>query len=127
MLKFYNCYIDIFYKDKEKGHLYYTDFILEESEALKKIEKLTWENIPEIYQKHGYRYPFTLYNGKKGKRVSFVFDRLVIKEWVEEELNIRVEYTYEEKSFFSIIDIMKYRDVDKAIQFLKERGLEVKG
>lgn len=123
MLKFYNYYKTVFYKGKLICHFYVTDFILEDLQETKKIERISWENISEKQKEHKF---FTLTNTKQGRKVRFFLDNTVIKEWKDKELDMTIEYEYVEKSFFTINDILNYRNVDMAIQFLKEKGLKIK-
>ena len=122
MLKFYKCKVETYYNKEFKGSN--VCFCLTENEMQSFTESLTWENLSEKYSHNGSQYFFNIWNRKKGRQVEF-FDwgYTSIKEW-KEELNIKIQYTYTE--FTPSIDfILKWHDGDKAIQYLKERGLSI--
>ena len=123
MLKFYKCKAETYYNNVCKGTG--TSFLLTETEPKSFAEVLTWKNLSEKYSQNGGLYFFNIWDKKKGRQVEF-FDwgYTSIKEW-KEELNIKIQYTYTE--FTPSIDfILKWHDGEKAIQYLKERGLSIK-
>lgn len=130
MLKFYNCYATTYCDGKEVGTKYCGTCVEEEGKVQNHMEKLTWENITEKYQKEGLCYKLTILNLKKGRKILFLNDFgekgfRSIKEWKQKELNIEIEYEYREDKFVSINDVLKLHNVEKAIQYLNERGLTI--
>ena len=134
MLKFYRTYYETF----NKGHLIGTDsgrILVDENEKPKdKIIDFTWDNIQDLYSKHGIVTSFALWNLKKGRRISFFTNSFIfvkpwekdIKEWKEKELDLKLQVSVEEYTP-SIQEVLEWYDSEKAIQYLKERGLSVQG
>lgn len=65
--------------------------------------ELTWDNLSEFYQKSGCLVSFNIWNGKKGRRVSFFSDRFLpigdyadVKEWKTKDLNITIKIKFVE-------------------------------
>ena len=130
MLKFYECFVTTYCDGKKVDTKYCGTCIEEESKVQNHTEKLTWENVTEKYQKEGLCYKFTILNLKKGRKICFFNDIgekyfRSIKEWKQKELNITIEYEYRENKYVSINDVLKLRNVEKAIQYLNERGLTI--
>lgn len=130
MLKFYRLYVTTYCDGKEVGTKYCGICVEEERKVQNHTKKLTWENITEEYQKEGICYKFTILNLKKGRKIWFLNDLgekgfRSIKEWKQKELNIEIEYEYREDKFVSINDVLKLHNVEKAIQYLNERGLTI--
>lgn len=134
MLKFYRMYYETF----NKGHLVGTHcgkILVDENERPKdEIIDFTWDNLQDWYSKYGILVSFGLWNSKKGRRISFFTDSLIfvkpwekdIKEWKEKELDLKVHISTEEYTP-SIQEVLECYDSEKAIQYLKERGLSVQG
>lgn len=134
MLKFYRTY----YHTYNKGHLIGSDSgraLVEESEKPKnKIIDFTWNNLQDLYSKYGILTSFSIWNFKKGRIISFFTDSLIfrkpwekdIKEWKEKELDLTLQISVKEYTP-SIQEVLEWHDSEKAIQYLKERGLSVKG
>lgn len=89
----------------------------------------TWDNLDNLMETYGLETSFNVWNLKKGRRISFFTDKFFpnkntkdIKEWKEKELNIKLKVTY---TLFSpsLEKVFKWHDSDKAIQYLKEKGL----
>lgn len=131
-MEFYN----VITKTINKGHCVgrtYGTALLEE-EPKNKIEKVSWENLEEQYAKYGINLSFNVWNLKKGRAVSFFIDKMTpfflkewekdIKEW-KEPLDITIEIVYEKKTYMTIEKVLKWHDIEKAVQYLKERGLTV--
>lgn len=130
MLKFYKLYATTYCDGKEVGTKYCGTCVEEEGKVQNYTEKLAWENITEKYQKEGLCYKFTILNLKKGRKICFLNDFgekgfRSIKEWKQKELSIEIEYEYREDKFVSINDVLKLHNVEKAIQYLNERGLTI--
>ena len=89
---------------------------------------LNWDNISQFYKSHSLKCSFNLWELKKGKSISFfnfnIFKKETwdIKEW-KDDLNLLVVWEYEEYKP-TIDSILKYYDSEKAIKYLKERGIQ---
>lgn len=131
-MEFYN----VITKTINKGHCIgrsYGTALLEE-EPKNKIEKVSWENLEEQYAKYGINLSFNVWNLKKGRVVSFFINKMTpfflkewekdIKEW-KEPLDITIEIVYKKDTCVTIEEVLKWHDIEKAIQYLKERGLTV--
>ncbi len=103
--------------------------MLSEDTPENRTDELTWNNLKEYYHENGLALPFNVWNCKKGRLVSFFNGSLFnknkrdIKEW-KTPLNITVKHEYK-KRFVSIDYVLKWYDVDKAIQYLNEHGLKI--
>lgn len=134
MLKFYRTYFHTY----NKGHLIgsHSGRALAEENERPKEETInfTWENLQSLYSKYGILTSFSLWNMKKGRLISFFTDSLIfvkpwekdIKEWKEKELDLTLQISVEEYTP-SIQEVLEWHDSEKAIQYLKERGLSVQG
>ena len=130
MLKFYS----VVYKVYNNGTFIdgkSTKVLAEENEVENKIISVHWDNLSEIYHKYSLLLPFNIWNFKKGRRVSFFSgnpfkkDFRDVKEW-KNPLDIMIKIDYKDMSnCMNIADILKWRDVDKAIQYLNEHGLKI--
>lgn len=131
MLKFYS----IAYKTYNNGTYIYTNYartLKEESEIKDELIFINWDNLSEMYYKYGLLLPFTFWNFKKGRIVSFFSgnpfkkDFRDIKEW-KTKLNIMVKIEYTDISnSMSIKEVLEWNDAEKAIQYLNERK-DIKG
>ena len=93
-------------------------------------DTLTWDNLLEYYHNYGIVLPFNIWNFRKGHLISF-FDYSLfkkdtwdIKEW-KSNLNLEIEHRYEEYTPPSINFVLNWPNMNKAIQYLKEHGLEL--
>ena len=131
MLKFYS----IAYKTYHNGtyiDTHYGKALKEESEVKDDLVFINWDNLSEMYHKYSLSLPFTIYNFKRGRLVSFFVgnpfkkDFRDIKEW-KTDLNItlKIEYTDISNSK-SIEEVLRWHNAEKAIQFLNERNLKIK-
>ena len=94
-------------------------------------EKITWDNLAEKYTQYGINLYFNVWNFKKGRVVSFFNNKFFpkpyekdVKEW-KNPLDIVVKVTYKKYTTMSIEEVLKWHDIEKAIQYLKERGLAI--
>lgn len=99
----------------------------EEKETKTKIVTIeNWEDLEEKYRKYHLCLPFDCYETKKGRKLYYynsLFSKY--KEWKHKELNFKIVIEYEEIEHFSIKDILELKDSERAIQYLKENGLNV--
>lgn len=131
MLKFYRCYVTTYHNGKEVSKNYGGRYLEEEGKLQNHIEKLTWDNLDEKYKENGVNYAFTIYDFKKGRMISFFAETLIdqlknhwdIKEWKQKEIDIKIKYEYKEIDDISISDVLGWSNIEKAIQYLNERGL----
>lgn len=131
MLKFYA----INYKTYNNGtyiETHYAEILTEEDTVKNEIIQINWDNLSEMHRKYSLLLPFNIWHFKRGRRVSFFVDNPFrknhrdIKEW-KTDLNITLEIEYIDISNSkSIEEILKWRNAEKAIQFLNERNLKIK-
>lgn len=109
-------------------HIHQTiHLILTEDYPQIKTISLNWDNIREFTRKMGLNTGSVLWNCKKGLKLWFSESEgrewtHCVKQW-KTELDLKVTYTYEEVHP-SIDTILNYREGDKAIQYLIERGFK---
>lgn len=102
--------------------------IKDENEVKEKTIPLTWDNLNEIIYNYGPSLPFTTWNFKRGRIISFFEgffcdkNRRDIKEWKTPTLDVKLVITYKIIEC-SLNTILNYWDSEKAIQYLKERNL----
>lgn len=103
--------IDDWFKDYFKRTNTYTDVI-----------KINWNNVEQEIYKIGLHLPFGITKRRKGLQLFFWDDLFTnVKQW-KEELNIEIKTTWTEYKP-TINELLNFRDGDKAIQYLVERGL----
>ena len=131
MLKFYQCYYHVFKNDiliskNEAGKI-----LCDESQIPEDKEFiLNWKNLENWYRLHGLGCPFTLFNTRKGRVLSFFdfkfFNKNTwdIKEW-KSDLNLLIIQTYKEFIPPSIDYVLKWSETDKAIQYINERKIKI--
>ena len=131
MLKFYAIHYKTYHNGTYIG-THYTETLAEEDTVKNETIQMNWDNLSEIRRKYSLSLPFTVYNFKKGRLVSFFVgnpfkkDFRDIKEW-KTDLNITLEIEYIDISNSKSIDeVLKWHNVEKAIQFLNERNLKIK-
>lgn len=129
MLKFYNIKIKFYNKNGDLIGYDYNSTILTEKEPENHVDVITWDNLSEYYKAHAFNMPFSLWNFKKGRLISF-YDRPIcnkklrdLKEW-KDELYITAHYEYIEINP-SIQYILNWHNGSAAIQYLCERGLNI--
>lgn len=126
-MKFYHTYATTYHHGKEIGTT--VGKMLTDQKVDTEVYNITWDNISEMYQKLGLECSFNVWNLKKGRRVSFFTENIIprkherdVKEWKEKDLDIVVKITYSEWKP-SIEQVLKWHDTEKAIAYLKEKGL----
>ena len=130
MTQFYTHSFTVYHNNTKIQTVYCGDVLLDYV-PVDFTHTLTWENLNDFYKKYGFHFPFSIYFLKKGRLVSFFNFKLRdkdthdVKEW-KTPLNIRVEHHYKLKTGVCLEDVLKWRNVDAAAQYLKERGLELK-
>lgn len=102
--------------------------LCEESEAEEKTIEINWDNVGAIYSKYGILIRFGLHYANKGQVISYQdgehFLDKKIKEWKTPKLNAQL-VIHCRKVNISMRELMNYYDADKAIQYIKERGLDI--
>ena len=131
MLKFYA----VHYKTYNNGtyiDTHYGEILAEEDTVKNETIQMNWDNLSEIRRKYSLSLPFTIYNFKRGRLISFFVgnpfkkDFRDIKEW-KTKLDITLEIEYIDISNSkSIEEVLKWHNAEKAIQFLNERNLKIK-
>lgn len=136
MLKPYRYRTDVYINDKHVERRF-TDVILlneEEVENTAVIRATTFEEVWKLYQDRAWRWvlPGNTWCFKEGRRRIEFYDCLPFThKWnmLEHKPNtwkeVRLECEPVEYTRFSIEDALKMEDVDRAIQYLKERGLTI--
>lgn len=130
MLKFYRIKYTTYHND-EIINSYSKAVILTEKDMTTKTYNFTWENLTELYQEHGLKCAFNIWNFKRGRRVSFFTDHFFkknhrdIKEWKQPNLNITLVVEY--KPFEPPLNyVLNWHDTKAACQYLNEHNLSVK-
>lgn len=132
MLQFYHQYLETYHNGELMQKEHSLILIEEEKESSHNYSfNLTWDNLNDFYCDFGLYLPFNVWNFNKGRRISFFNFSLFnsntwdIKEWKTKDLNIMVKF-FTKKATVSLSEILKWHNSDKAIQYLKERGLDKK-
>lgn len=132
MLKFYRCYFETI----NKGQVMYGDssrvLVDEKDKPQNETIQITWDNLKQVHQKYGIDVGFNVWTRKKGRVISFFNGNLIfrknyekdLKEWKNKELDLQLKVSTKECQV-SIQDVLDWYDSEKAIQYLKERGLSV--
>lgn len=86
------------------------------------IININWDNAEEEICKLDIWLPFSITKRRKGLKLFFWNDMFTnVKQW-KDDLDIEIKTTWQEYKP-TIKEIMNFRDSDKAIQYLVERGL----
>lgn len=86
------------------------------------VIKINWDNAEEEIHKLGLCLPFGITKRRKGLKLFFWNDLFTsVKQW-KEDLDIEIKTSWREYKP-TIKEIMDFKDSDKAIQYLVERGL----
>ena len=96
--------------------------LTEDKKAENKIIQVTWNNLLEVMQDHGFAMYINVYTTKRGLKISTSNSWKTIKQWKKPELNMELKITYEIDNNVLISDL-KYKRVDKVIQYFTERGV----
>lgn len=88
------------------------------------VIKINWNNVEQEIYKIGLNLPFGITKRRKGLQLFF-HDYLFknFKQW-KEDLDIEIKTSWREYKP-SLKEIMNFKDSDKAIQYLVERGLNI--
>lgn len=88
------------------------------------VIKINWNNVEQEIYKIGLHLPFGITKRRKGLQLFF-HDYLFknFKQW-KEDLDIEIKTSWREYKP-SLKEIMNFKDSDKAIQYLVERGLNI--
>lgn len=131
-MKLYKKYITWYNQGIELQRNFY-NYKFSEKEPQNEHIQLTWENLDEFYDNYGVLAPFTFWDSKKSRIIEFwKWSLFCSKEYRHisskkcPNLPLTCEITYEEVNNCSIKDIMEIAPVEKAIKYLKERGLEIR-
>lgn len=127
-MEFYKSFLTLYNEKGERIARRFCGLKLSETVPENTINTITWDNLNDYYFKYGAILPFSLWNRKKGRLISFFSDMETscpdIKEWKTElKLTIKEEYILEKH--INLQTVMEYYDAEKAIQYLKERGLKI--
>lgn len=102
--------------------------ICEPSDTLNRSTDITWENVEEKFLKDSQIMNFSLIFRRKGKVIYYNdgkhFTDRTIKEWETPDLDIQLTVEYRERKI-SMRELMEYYNADVAIQYMKERGLDI--
>lgn len=132
MLQFYHQYLETYRNGELIERAHSLILIEEEKESSHNYSfNLTWNNLDDFYHDFGLHLPFNIWDSNKGRIISFFYFSFFdsntwdIKEWKTKDLNIVIKFSTE-KATVSLAEILKWHDSDKAIQYLKEKGLDKK-
>lgn len=88
------------------------------------VININWNNAEKEIHKLCIWLPFGITKRRKGLKLFFWDDLFTnVKQW-KEDLNIKIKTTWREYKP-TIKEIMNFKDNDKAIQYLVERGLNI--
>lgn len=124
-MEFYKSFLTLYNEKGERIARRYCGLKLSEVIPENTINTITWDNLNDYYFKYGAVLPFNIWNRKKGRLISFFeTSHRDIKEWKTElKLTIKEEYIIEKH--INLKTVIEYYDAEKAIQYLKERGLKI--
>lgn len=124
MLHYYRIYHE-YSLDGKKLTKTYCGYCIDENKEEETIN-VNWDNFYEFCSKYWCSRPFHFKQCRKGRKVKFDNITKVIKEWKTSNLNMTVKIIYQESDdIVSIDEILKYPNGEKAIQYLKERGVSL--
>lgn len=124
MMKYYTSYVEVYRNGKlidtgRKGKILTEKTLKSEEEII-----LTWDNLEKIYYNLGSLLPFSYFNSKKGRRISFFaidpFNKNTwdIKEW-KEKLKLEIKIINKESD--PTIRDLEIFGVEKVKKYLLER------
>lgn len=124
MLKFYYIHYTTYYRGKEVAYRT-VHCLCDESKVDNWRVKVTWDNLVELWERvGGLCCGFSIWNLKRGRQLSFAntWPWQEPKEWKHADPQIEIECCWSERQV-SIRDVMEWHDSEKAMQYLKERGM----
>lgn len=135
MLKMYYIYQHLYHGAEYISKKYIGRTLKEEDSASNEETEFNWSNLDSLYNQFHDNTGFKMM-GKQGKRVIYftdiegwepIFNKNYrpIKEKNGEPLNIKIITEYKEEPLVSISEILHWPNVEKTIQYLKERGLTI--
>lgn len=130
MLEFYFCSIETFHNGvswgKNRGRC-----LIDETQVNDHDILVNWDNLTTIYSQYALLLPFSIYNFKKGRRISpftsltkALFNKKYrnVVEWKTDNPNLllRIEFT---KIKPKLQDILEWHEIDKVHLYLKQHNL----
>lgn len=128
-MEFYKSFLTLYDEKGERIARRYCGLKLSETIPENTVNTITWDNLNDYYTKCGAVLPFNIWHRKKGRLISFfIYDMEKscrdIKEW-KTKLNLTIKEEYILEKHINLQTVMEYYDAEKAIQYLKERGLKI--
>ena len=124
MMNFYNMYINTYMDGNLIADYCLCHILAEDKEAENKIIQVTWNNLLEVMQDHGFAMRINVYTTRKGLKIATSNSWKTIKQWKKPELNMKLYVTYKQDNNATIADL-KYKRVDKVIQYFTEKGVQI--
>ncbi|MGN0961490.1 MAG: hypothetical protein ACI4PF_04755 [Christensenellales bacterium] len=125
MLEFYNIQYTTFLNGVKIGKYSATRLCDEKEEnTIDNSINLNWVNMEDYYKEMAIVLPFSVYKFKKGMVLDFYTKFCTVKEWKNKILDLKVEITHN-KINYSIQQVLEWHNMEQAIQYLNERGLNV--
>ena len=122
MINFYNMYINTYMDGNLIAEDSFYHVLTEDKKAENKIIQVTWSNLLEVMQDYGSSMRINVYTTRKGLKIATSNSWKTIKQWKKPELNMKLYVTYKQDNNATIADL-KYKRVDKVIQYFTERGV----
>ena len=122
MMNFYNKYINTYMDGNLIADDCFYHVLAEDKEVENKIIQVTWSNLLEVMQDYGFSMGINVYTTRKGLKIAVSNSWKTIKQWKKPELNMKLYVTYKQDNSATIADL-KYKRVDKVIQYFIERGV----
>ena len=123
-MKYYTSYAATYHNGQLIGEQSAGNILTEKELPKEETFVLTWDNLDEMHQHLGLALDFNIWNGKKGRRVSFfdvsLFDKNTwdVKEW-KTPLNVEVKVYNIERN--ATANDLRYFDAVKVKKYLDER------
>lgn len=124
MMNFYNMYINTYMDGNLIAEDCFYHVLREDKEVENKIIQVTWSNLLEVMQDYGVSMGINVYTTRKGLKIATFNAWKTIKQWKKPELNMKLYVTYKQDNSATIADL-KYKKVDKVIQYFTERGVQL--
>ena len=122
MINFYNMYINTYMDGNLIAEDCFYHILAEDKEVENKIIQVTWSNLLEVMQDYGFSMGITVYTTRKGLEIATCNSWKTIKQWKKPELSMKLYVTYEQDDSATIADL-KYKRIDRVIQYFTERGV----